>query len=181
MHGNCLFSQNLQKMTKNIADLLRDKDMLMIDEIVERFRSNEYKKLMPGKLYGLKVSNTRQKSKLSKIDLDDPLEGELQLTQMPLPLMDRNRIRTALRSLSNGACVNDDVVVCFSKMFNEWEYKTFLADSNYRGAIVITSNLVEKLCFQRNSRTLRTAYDPDSFHRSLTMTLGKGLEKSLQQ
>ena len=134
---------------------------------------------MPGKLYGLKVSNTRQKSKLSKIDLNDPLEGELQLTQMPSPLMDRNRIRTALRSLSNGACVNDDVVVSFSKMFNEWEYKTFLADSNYRGAIVMTSNLVEKLCFQQNSRTLRTAYDPDSFHRSLTMTLGKGLEKKL--
>ena len=85
----------------------------MIDEIVERFRSNVYKKLMQGKLYGLKVSNIRQKYKLSKIDLDDPLEGDLQLSQMSSPLMDRNQIRTALRSLSNGACVSDDVVVCF--------------------------------------------------------------------
>jgi hypothetical protein len=44
-------------------------------------------------LYGLKVSNTRQKSKLSKIDQNDPLEGELQLTQKSSPLfIDRNQL-----------------------------------------------------------------------------------------
>jgi len=168
-------------MTKIVADLLSDKDILMIDEIVERFRSNLYRKLMPGKLYGLKVSNTRQKSKLSNIDLDDPPEGDLQLTQKSSPLMDRNQLRKALRSLSNGACVNDEVVVCFSKMFNKWEYKTLLTDSDYSGAILMTSNLVETLCFRQNNRKLSTAYDPGSFHRSLTMTVGTGVEKSLQQ
>ena len=70
--------------------------------------------------------------------------------------MDRNQLRKAFRSLSNDACVNDEVVVCFTKMFNEWEYNPFLTDSDYRGAIVMTSNLVETLCFQWNNRTLRT-------------------------
>jgi len=45
-------------MTKKITDLLCDKDVLMIDDIVEIFRSNLYRKIMPGKLFGLKVSNT---------------------------------------------------------------------------------------------------------------------------
>jgi hypothetical protein len=91
--------------------------------------------------------------------------------------MNRNQLRKTSRSLSNGACVNDEVVVCFSKMFNEWEYKTFLTDSDYCGAIVMTSNLVETLCFWRINRMLRTAYDPDSFHWSLTMTVGEGVQK----
>jgi hypothetical protein len=54
-----------------------------------------------------------------------------------------------------------------------------LTDSDYRGAIVMASNLVEMLCFQRSNITLRPEYDPDSFHRHLTMTVGTGLEKKL--
>jgi hypothetical protein len=67
----------------------------------------------------------------------------------------------------------------FPKMFNKWEYKTFLMDSDYLGAIVMNSNLAEILCFRRINRTLRTVYDPDSFHISLTITVGKGVQKKL--
>lgn len=79
----------------------------------------------------------------------------------------------------NGACIHNKAVFHFSRVFIEWEYKTFLKDHGYSGTARICRNLKETLHFHQMSKTwtLKKAYNPIQFCRSCTEIIGTGIEK----